>query len=67
MKNNCDDCIHFEVCTYAMPGLPSCNSFLSEDIINKLNLICNVYAIPLWKLEQLKNAGKRLKREKKNN
>ena len=35
MQNDCKNCIHLNVCAYVMPDIPTCDSFLSEDILDK--------------------------------
>ena len=32
--NKCNECFHFEVCCYASPMLPSCDSFVSTEEVN---------------------------------
>lgn len=45
MQNDCKNCIHLNVCAYVMPDIPTCDSFLSIDILDKFIATGNVYAI----------------------
>lgn len=45
MQNDCKNCIHLNVCAYVMPDIPTCDSFLSIDILDKFVATGNVYAI----------------------
>lgn len=45
MQNDCKNCIHLNVCAYAMPDIPTCDSFLSKDILDKVIAAGNVNAI----------------------
>lgn len=45
MQNDCKNCIHLNVCAYVMPDIPTCDSFLSKDILDKIIATGNVYAI----------------------
>ena len=45
MQNDCKNCIHLNVCAYVMPDIPTCDSFISEDILDKFIAIGNVNAI----------------------
>ena len=45
MQNDCKNCIHRNVCAYVMPDIPTCDSFISEDILDKFIAIGNVNAI----------------------
>lgn len=36
MHNDCKNCIHLNVCAYVMPDIPTCDSFLSKDILDKI-------------------------------
>lgn len=45
MQNDCKNYIHLNVCAYAMPDIPTCDSFISEDILDKFIAIGNVNAI----------------------
>ena len=39
MKNECKNCIHFEVCAYAHPDLPVCDSFIDKTYRTKRFII----------------------------
>lgn len=39
MKNECKNCIHFEVCAYAHPDLPVCDSFIDKTTRTKRFII----------------------------
>lgn len=45
MQNDCKKCIHLDVCAYVMPDIPTCDSFLSLDILDKFIAIGNVNTI----------------------
>lgn len=45
MQNDCKNCIHLNVCAYVMPDIPTCDSFISEDILDKVIAAGNVNAI----------------------
>lgn len=45
MQNDCKNCIHLNVCAYVMPDIPTCDSFLSMDMLDKFIATGNVYAI----------------------
>ena len=45
MHNDCKNCIHLNVCAYVMPDIPTCDSFLSKDILDKVIAAGNVNAI----------------------
>ena len=36
MQNDCKNCIHLDVCAYVVPDIPTCDSFLSKDILDKV-------------------------------
>ena len=36
MQNDCKNCIHLNVCAYVVPDIPTCDSFLSKDILDKI-------------------------------
>lgn len=36
MQNDCKNCIHLDVCAYVVPDIPTCDSFLSKDILDKI-------------------------------
>lgn len=58
MQNDCKNCIHLNVCAYVMPDIPTCDSFLSMDILDKFIATGNVYAIST---EEIKKALERHK------
>lgn len=45
MQNDCKNCIHLNVCAYVMPDIPTCDSFLSKDILDKIIATWNVNTI----------------------
>lgn len=45
MQNDCKNCIHLNVCAYVMHDIPTCDSFLSKDILDKVIAAGNVNAI----------------------
>ena len=45
MQNDCKNCIHLNVCAYVMPDIPTCDSFLSKDILDKVIAAGNVNSI----------------------
>lgn len=45
MQNDCKNCIHLNVCAYVVPNIPTCDSFISKDILDKFIAIGNVNAI----------------------
>lgn len=66
MQNDCKNCIHLDVCAYVVPDIPTCDSFLSEDILDKFIAIGNVNAISAEEikaveryLNELASEGKR--------
>ena len=54
MQNDCKNCIHLNVCAYVMPDIPTCDSFLSKDILDKFIAIGNVNAISTEEMKALK-------------
>lgn len=56
MQNDCKNCIHLNVCAYVMPDIPTCDSFISKDILDKFIAIGNVNAISA---EEIKKALER--------
>ena len=36
MQNDCKNCIHLNVCAYVVPDIPTCDSFISKDILDKI-------------------------------
>lgn len=66
MQNDCKNCIHLNVCAYVMPDIPTCDSFLSKDILNKIIATGNVNVISTEEmkaveryLNELASEGKR--------
>lgn len=53
MLNDCKNCIHLHVCAYVMPDIPTCDSFLSKDILDKIIAIGNVNAISTEEIKAL--------------
>lgn len=49
MQNDCKNCIHLNVCAYVVPDIPTCDSFLSKDILDKIIATGNVNAISTQK------------------
>ena len=45
MQNDCKNCIHLNVRAYVVPDIPTCDSFLSKDILDKIIATGNVNAI----------------------
>ena len=45
MQNDCKNCIHLNVCAYLVSDIPTCDSFLSKDILDKIIATGNVNAI----------------------
>lgn len=45
MQNDCKNCIHLNVCAYVVPDIPTYDSFLSKDILDKIIATGNVNAI----------------------
>lgn len=54
MQNDCKNCIHLNVCAYVMPDIPTCDSFLSKDILDKIVATGNVYAISTEEMKAIK-------------
>lgn len=54
MQNDCVNCIHLEVCAYVMPDIPTCDSFLSKDILDKFIAAGNVNAVSRQEIEAAK-------------
>ena len=69
MQNDCKNCIHLNVCAYVMPDIPTCDSFLSEDILDKFIAIGNVNAISAEELKAIERnfniTGERNAKEKR--
>ena len=53
MHNDCKNCIHLNVCAYVMPDIPTCDSFISKDILDKFIAIGNVNAISTKEIKAL--------------
>lgn len=53
MHNDCKNCIHLNVCAYVMPDIPTCDSFISKDILDKFIAIGNVNAISTEEMKAL--------------
>ena len=51
MQNDCKNCIHLNVCAYVAPDIPTCDSFLSKDILDKIIATGNVNAISTEEIE----------------
>ena len=45
MQNDCKNCIYLNVCAYVVLDIPTCDSFLSKDILDKIIATGNVNAI----------------------
>ena len=69
MQNDCKNCIHLNVCAYVMPDILTCDSFLSEDILDKFIAIGNVNAISVEELKAIERnfniTGERNVKEKR--
>lgn len=69
MQNDCKNCIHLNVCAYVMPDIPTCDSFISEDILDKFIAIGNVNAISAEELKAIERnfniTGERNAKEKR--
>ena len=53
MRNDCKSWIHLNVCAYVMPDIPTCDSFISKDILDKFIAIGNVNAISTEEMKAL--------------
>ena len=53
MQNDCKNCIHLNVCAYVIPDIPTCDSFLSKDILDKIIATGNVNAISTEEMKAL--------------
>lgn len=53
MQNDCKNCIHLKVCAYVVPDIPTCDSFLSKDILDKIIATRNVNAISTKEMRAL--------------
>ena len=69
MQNDCKNCIHLNVCAYVMPDIPTCDSFISKDILDKFIAIGNVNAISTEELKAIERifniTGERNAKEKR--
>ena len=65
MQNDCKNCIHLDVCAYAVPDIPTCDSFLSKDILDKFISIGNVNAISAEEIKALERHFNKLAEEGK--
>ena len=65
MQNDCKNCIHLNVCAYVMPDIPTGDSFLSKDILDKFIAIGNVYAISTEEIKALERNFNKLAEEVK--
>lgn len=65
MQNDCINCIHLNVCAYVMPDIPTCDQFLSKDILDKIITTGNVNAISTKEMKALKKHFKKLAEEGK--
>lgn len=63
MQNDCKNCIHLNVCAYVMPDIPTCDSFISEDILDKFIATGNVYAISAEELKAIERNFNKLAEE----
>ena len=63
MQNDCKNCIHLNVCAYVMPDIPTCDSFLSKDILDKFIAIGNVNAISAEELKAIERNFNKLSEE----
>lgn len=65
MQNDCKNCIHLNVCAYVMPDIPTCDSFLSKDILDKFIATENVYAITTEEMKAIERHFNELDEEGK--
>ena len=63
MQNDCKNCIHLNVCAYVVPDIPTCDSFLSKDILDKFIAIGNVNAISPEEIKALESHFNKLSEE----
>ena len=63
MQNDCKNCIHLNVCAYVMPDIPTCDSFISKDILDKFIAIGNVNAISAEEIKALERHFNKLTEE----
>lgn len=65
MQNDCKNCIYLNVCAYVMPDIPTCDSFLSKDILDKFIAIGNVNAISAEEIKAVERYSHELAAEDK--
>lgn len=65
MQNDCKNCIHLNMCAYVMPDIPTCDSFLSKDILDKFIAIGNVNAISAEEIKAVERYLNKLTEEGK--
>lgn len=63
MQNDCKNCIHLNVCAYVMPDIPTCDSFLSKDILDKVIATGNVNDIYIEEIKALERYFNELSEE----
>ena len=63
MQNDCKNCIHLNVCAYVVPDIPTCDSFLSKDIIDKIIATGNVNIISTEEMKALERHFNKLDEE----
>lgn len=63
MQNDCKNCIHLNVCAYVVPDIPTCDSFISKDILNKFIAIGDVNAISAEEIKALERHFNKLAEE----
>ena len=65
MRNDCKNCIYLNVCAYVMPDIPTCDSFISKDVLDKFIAIGNVNAISAEEIKVLERHFNKLTEEGK--
>ena len=65
MQNYCKNYIHLNVCAYVVPDIPTCDSFISKDILDKFITIGNVNAISTEEIKALERHFNKLAEEDK--
>lgn len=63
MQNDCKNCIHLNVCAYVVTDIPTCDSFLSKDILDKIITTGNVNAISTEEMKALERHFNKLDEE----
>ena len=53
MQNDCKNCIHLNVCAYVMPDIPTCDSFISKDILDNVIATGNLNDISTEEIKAL--------------